>query len=71
MDKPESNKKLLFTLSLCLLFILIHLGIPDRVNAQPELWDGEDSQETPIDGGLGILAALGGAYGIKKLREKE
>lgn len=24
----------------------------------------------PIDGGLGILAAAGGAYALKKLREK-
>lgn len=27
--------------------------------------------QTPIDGGLGILAAAGGAYAIKKLRDKK
>lgn len=26
---------------------------------------------TPIDGGLGILLAAGGAYGLKKLRESK
>ncbi len=25
---------------------------------------------TPIDGGLGLLLAAGGAYGLKKLRDK-
>lgn len=28
-------------------------------------------EQAPIDGGLGILAAIGGAYAIKKLRDKE
>src|SRR5690625_3504368 len=28
-------------------------------------------QKTPIDGGLALLAAAGGGYAIKKLREKE
>jgi len=28
-------------------------------------------QQTPIDGGLGILAAAGGAYAVKKLRDKK
>lgn len=36
--------------------------------AQPGL-PGNPSQ-APIDGGLGILAAAGGAYALKKIREK-
>ena len=28
-------------------------------------------KKTPIDGGLALLAAAGGGYAIKKLREKE
>lgn len=48
---------------------LILLGLPEDLVAQPGL--PGDPEQTPIDGGLGILAALGGAYGIKKLREKE
>ena len=27
--------------------------------------------QVPIDGGLGLLAAAGGAYAIKKLRDKK
>jgi hypothetical protein len=27
--------------------------------------------QAPIDGGLGLLAAAGGAYAIKKLRDKK
>lgn len=37
-------------------------------HAQPSL-PGDPSQ-APIDGGLGVLAAAGGAYALKKLREK-
>lgn len=39
------------------------------VFGQPGLPDPPD--QTPIDGGLGILAALGGSYAIKKLRDKK
>jgi len=28
-------------------------------------------QQTPIDGGLALLAAVGGAYAIKKLRDRK
>jgi hypothetical protein len=52
-----------------LLAIVLLVGMPEMLTAQPGLPD--DPSQTPIDGGLGILAALGGAYGIKKLREKE
>lgn len=38
--------------------------MPDYVLAQPGL--PSDPEQTPNDGGLGILAALGGAYAIKK-----
>ena len=36
--------------------------------AQPSLPD--IPPQVPIDGGLGLLAAAGGAYAIKKLRDK-
>jgi len=49
------------------LFVLITL--PALLLAQPGL--PNDPEQTPIDGGLGILAALGGGYAIKKLREKK
>jgi len=37
--------------------------------AQPGLPGTPD--QAPIDGGLGILAALGGAYAVKKLRDRK
>ena len=36
--------------------------------AQPGL--PTNPSQVPIDGGLGLLAAAGGAYAIKKLRDK-
>lgn len=57
-----------------LTFLIIAVGVlfvmPDYVLAQPPGLPS-DPEQTPIDGGLGILAALGGAYAIKKLRDKE
>lgn len=54
---------------LSMLAILMLAVLPDIVFAQPGL--PGDPDQTPIDGGLGILAAFGGAYAIKKLRERE
>lgn len=55
---------------LVLLFIVAAvLVIPDLASAQPPPPPGKPTQ-TPIDGGLGLLAAAGGAYAIKKLRDK-
>jgi hypothetical protein len=56
-----------YLLSLIMLFFLITL--PTIILAQPGL--PSDPEQTPIDGGLGILAALGGSYAIKKLRERD
>lgn len=55
-------KKLYFS---CSIFVLTVL--PLLLFAQPGL--PSDPQQTPIDGGLGILAAAGGAYALKKLRD--
>ncbi|MDX1619098.1 MAG: hypothetical protein R3224_09960 [Balneolaceae bacterium] len=38
------------------------------VQAQPVLPD--PPEQAPVDLGLGILAALGGAYAVKKLRSR-
>lgn len=35
----------------------------------PELFD--TPEQTPIDGGLGILAAVGGLYAVKKLKDRK
>jgi hypothetical protein len=42
--------------------------ITTLVMAQPGLPSGPT--QVPIDGGLGFLAAAGGAYAIKKLRDR-
>lgn len=62
-------KKLIYFVTVGLVIAIIMLLIPEQVMAQPGL--PEPPEQTPIDGGLGILAALGGAYAIKKIREKE
>ncbi|MFH5831828.1 PID-CTERM protein-sorting domain-containing protein [Halalkalibaculum sp. DA3122] len=31
----------------------------------------EEPSQAPVDGGLGILAAAGGAYALKKLRDRQ
>lgn len=67
----EGSKKrtILFLFVLLIITTSILFAMPEYVLAQPGL--PSDPEQTPIDGGLGILAALGGAYAIKKLRNKE
>lgn len=63
------NKALLlffvFVLVVSILFVIPELSV-----AQPPPPPSKPDQ-TPIDGGLGLLAAAGGAYAIKKLRDKK
>jgi preprotein translocase subunit SecG len=55
---------------LILLFALIIALITTTiVLAQPGLPSGP--AQAPIDGGLGLLAAAGGAYALKKLRDRK
>ena len=53
---------------LCTL-TMICMFIAEWVVAQPGLPTTPD--QAPIDGGLSLLAAAGGAYAIKKLRDKK
>ncbi len=55
--------RILFTLTAILLFAT------EFAMAQPMLPDAPD--QAPIDGGLSLLAAAGGAYAIKKLRDNK
>gem|GEM_PF-1050548 len=57
--------KTLITLTIITAIILI---TPELLSAQPGLPDAPD--QVPIDSGLAILAAAGGGYAIKKLRDK-
>lgn len=69
-DGTGSFKKVVFILlSVCFLISLVVLVSPEIAVSQPGL--PSDPEQTPIDGGLGILAALGGTYAIKKLRDKK
>jgi hypothetical protein len=62
--------KKLTILAISLLLILTALlVVPELSHAQPPPPPGKP-QQTPIDGGLGLLAAAGGAYAIKKLRDR-
>jgi hypothetical protein len=51
-----------------ILFITILLLTHDILLAQPGLPDGPS--QAPIDGGLTFLVAAGGAYALKKIKER-
>jgi len=57
-----------FTIILIALAILV-IFIPELASAQPGLPSSPD--QVPIDGGLALLAAAGGGYAIKKLRDRK
>lgn len=65
LKKETIVKGMFFLMTGIILFTL-----PEQSFSQPPPLP-DNPEQTPIDGGLGILAALGGAYAIKKLREKE
>lgn len=62
--------KTLIYFVLAIAFILI---LTSFVMGQPELPPmlPDNPDQTPIDGGLSILAALGGGYAIKKLNDRK
>lgn len=59
-------KKESILLTLIMLLGVFVLG--DVSFAQPPPPALPDVAQAPIDGGLGILAALGGAYALKKIK---
>jgi hypothetical protein len=58
-----------------IFFILILFAVlilPDLAFGQvPPPPPQNTPQQTPIDGGLGLLAAAGGAYALNKLRQRK
>lgn len=54
---------------LSFISLIILLLVTTIATAQPGL--PSPPSQAPIDGGLGLLAAAGGAYAIKKLRDKK
>jgi hypothetical protein len=66
----ENLKNLTFIAAIIFVVTICMLILPDLSFSQPPPPPGKPTQ-TPIDGGLGLLAAAGGAYAIKKLRDKK
>ena len=73
MKSPHSRSITIFLRSLCaVLFMIFLIMLPvfqPELLAQPA--HPMDPSAAPIDGGLLFLAAGGGAYAIKKLRDKK
>ena len=65
------NKKIILSIFITLIIAaLLVIFIPEMASSQPPPPPSKPAQ-TPIDGGLGLLAAAGGAYAIKKLRDRK
>lgn len=56
-------------IQILIMFTSVMVCCTEWVLAQPSLPGNPD--QAPIDGGLGLLAAAGGAYAVKKLRDKK
>lgn len=53
-----------------MMVMLMSMAMPLMVNSQPPAPDSDDI-DTPIDGGISLVLAAGGALGIKMLRSKK
>lgn len=62
-----------FPLFITLLAVLIAVVVilPELVSAQSPPPLPSKPTQNPVDGGLALLAAAGGAYAIKKLRDRK
>lgn len=63
-------KKITLALIVISIITALILFLPDLASAQPPPPPDKPDQ-APIDGGLGLLAAAGGAYAIKKMRDRK
>lgn len=63
--------KFIVTLVILIIIAATVLLIPDYASAQTPPPPPSKPAQNPIDGGLGLLAAAGGAYAIKKIRDKK
>lgn len=62
-------KKILLILVVIVLAVIF---LPDLLMGQaPPPPPDKPIDQVPIDGGLALLATAGGAYGLKKLRDKK
>ncbi|RNC83311.1 MAG: hypothetical protein ED557_11470 [Balneola sp.] len=62
------NQTLLLFVTLVVIVLTSDIILAQGLPGLPGFPD--DPAAAPIDGGLGILAAAGGAYALKKLRDK-
>lgn len=66
------NKKIVLSIFFTLIIAaLLVIFIPEMASSQAPPPPPSKPTQTPIDGGLGLLAAAGGAYAIKKLRDRK
>lgn len=65
------KNNLLTVLVVCLLLLLIFIITPELGFGQPPPPPSKPIEQAPIDGGLALLAAAGGAFGLKKLRSNK
>lgn len=64
------KNRLLKTIGLTVAAVALVLLAGDMIWAQPPGMPNAPDQ-APIDGGLGLLAAAGGAYALKKIRNRK
>jgi hypothetical protein len=62
--------KYIFHILFAVIVATLILAQPELLSAQGIPGFPEDPPQVPIDGGLGLLAAAGGAYALNKLRKK-
>lgn len=54
------------------MIVIAVIFLPDLLMGQPPpSFPDKPAEQAPIDGGLALLAAAGGAYGYKKLKAKK
>lgn len=66
--KKQKKKQMLKIIEKFCFVLLLGIGSSTALMGQPGLPTAPD--QAPIDGGLGILATLGGVYAWKKLKKK-
>lgn len=69
LKKNTAMKQSIILFAFITLILFICLVFPDALAAQPAPPGGP--AQNPIDGGLALLAAAGGAYAIKRLKDKK
>ena len=67
-EKNKMNSKIRLSLLIAVMLVFFLTLSVDLIAQPPAMLS--DPQQTPIDGGLGILAASGAVMAFKKLRNR-